>query len=333
MQRYPYLKTFLVFSDQNKISKKNHKAGQRPTTGRWFLLDIPWKSSDLESTEKIRQRKWRVNFGKDPLKHKNTRNMKNLEKGQQRKQNKQMPKWQVLNQISKDLPGWFTIAEKPKRKSWSYPKAFNKILIKNKVNRKLRRHHKVLNDDDKIWLIEFLNQSDITYALVAKTKFTSENSTVRENSNNGNISCGLLLDSLSIANSNTGSKKSFETRFGKELTFSQLFDFLKLQKEYTFNSNVPHTSCIYKKCGKSSLFANGLNHRKKIVSEKFPTNPYDLTEKFSCNSDEGNCLLEKYLPWKSSETIDYMKLDSYNDSSSENTYSSKSFPFPSLSFS
>ena len=74
----------------------------------------------------------------------------------------------------------------------------------------------MLNEDDKIWLIEFLNQSDITYALVAKTKFTSENSIARENTNNGNISNGFLLDILSIANSNTGSKQSFETRFDKE---------------------------------------------------------------------------------------------------------------------
>ena len=193
----------------------------------------------------------------------------------------------------------------------------------------------MLNEDDKIWLIEFLNQSDITYALVAKTKFTSENSIARENTNNGNISNGFLLDILSIANSNTGSKQSFETRFGKEQTFSQLFDFCKLQKEYTFNSNVPHTSCLCKKCGKSSLFTKGLNHWKKIFREKFPTNPYGLIEKFSCNSGKGNYLLEKCLLWKSSETTDDMKLESSSDtdSSSEITDSSKSFPFSSLSFS
>ena len=171
---------------------------------------------------------------------------------------------------------------------------------------------------------------DITYVLVAKTNFTSEKSTTRENIKNGNISYGLLLDILSIANSNTGCKKSFETRFGKKLTFSELFDFLKLQKEYTFNSNIPYTSCLCKKCGKSSLFAKGLNHRKKTFREKFPTNPYGLVKKFSCNSDEGNCLLEKCLLWKSSETIDDIKLESSSDtdSSCENAYSSKKFPFP-----
>ena len=29
----------MAFSDQNKISNKSHEARQRPTAGRWFLLD------------------------------------------------------------------------------------------------------------------------------------------------------------------------------------------------------------------------------------------------------------------------------------------------------
>ena len=60
----------------------------------------------------------------------------------------------------------------------------------------------------------------------------------------------------------------------------------------------------------------------------FPTNPYGLVEKFSCSSDEGNCMLEKCSLWKSSETVDDMKMDSSSDTdnSSENIYSCKSFP-------
>ena len=59
---------------------------------------------------------------------------------------------------------------------------------------------------------------------------------------------------------------------------------------------------------------------KEIFREKFPTNPHDLLERFSCNTDEGNCMLEKCSLWKSSETIDDMKLDSSSDidSSREN---------------
>ena len=34
--------------------------------------------------------------------------------------------------------------------------------LKNKLKRKLRRRRKELNEDKEIWLIEFLNQNDIS---------------------------------------------------------------------------------------------------------------------------------------------------------------------------
>ena len=73
---------------------------------------------------------------------------------------------------------------------------------------------------------------------------------------------------------------------------------------------MPHTSWLFEICGHSSLFAEGFNNQKKIFIEKFPTNPHGLAEKFSCNSDKGNYMLEKCSVWKSSESIDDMKLES-----------------------
>ena len=78
-----------------------------------------------------------------------------------------------------------------------------------------------------------------------------------------------LRDILSMAISNTSSEQSFEIRFGRELIFSQLYDSLKLHKEYTFNSNISHTSRLCEICENSSLFAKGLNNRKKIFKENF----------------------------------------------------------------
>ena len=52
--------------------------------------------------------------------------------------------------------------------------------------------------------------------------------------------CGVL----SMAKSNIGSKESFETKFPKKVTFLQLYDFLKIHKKYTFNSNTTQTSCL-----------------------------------------------------------------------------------------
>ena len=146
----------------------------------------------------------------------------------------------------------------------------------------------------RIWLIEFLDQSDITYTSFGRKdhlyfrKFNGEKKYKQRQ-----YLLWPLRDILPVANSNAGSEQSFETRFDKELTFSQLYYFLKLHKEYTFKSNIPYTSCLCKICGNSSLFAKGLNNRKKIFRERFPTNPHGLVEKFSCNSDEGNFMLEK----------------------------------------
>ena len=42
------------------------------------------------------------------------------------------------------------------------------MQIKNKVKRKLRRRRKEPNKDKKIWLIEFLNQSDIKYTSLGR---------------------------------------------------------------------------------------------------------------------------------------------------------------------
>ena len=165
----------------------------------------------------------------------------------------------------------------------------------------MRRRRKELNEDEKIWLIEFLNQSNITYTSLGRKDhvyFLKFNG-VRKNKQQQYLLCPLR-DILSIANSNTGSEQSFETKFGKELTFPRLCEFLKLHKEYTLNSNIPHTSCLCEICRNSSLCAKGLNNREKIFREMFPTSPHGLVEKFSCNSDKGNCMFEKCSFWKSS---------------------------------
>ena len=43
----------MPFSDKNKISKKNNKAGQHPTTGRWLLLDYSLNSIILHKNNRI----------------------------------------------------------------------------------------------------------------------------------------------------------------------------------------------------------------------------------------------------------------------------------------
>ena len=90
-----------------------------------------------------------------------------------------------------------------------------------------------LNENEKNWLIEFLSRSDITYTYSGRKdhvyidKFNSEKKYKQRQ-----YLPWPLRDILSLANSNADKEESFETKFGKELTFSQLYDFLTSQEVY-----------------------------------------------------------------------------------------------------
>ena len=51
-------------------------------------------------------------------------------------------------------------------------------------------------------------------------------------------------------------------------------------KEYCYNQNIPHGSCLCKMCGNFVSHAKGLNTRLLCP---LPTNPHELIERFSCN--------------------------------------------------
>ena len=77
----------------------------------------------------------------------------------------------------------------------------------------------------------------------------------------------------------------------------------KSHKEYVYNTDMPHVSCLCEICENSLLLVRGLNKQKKF-KEKLPNNPHDLNQRFSCNSDEEECMLEKCISCKSSDLID-----------------------------
>ena len=47
-----------------------------------------------------------------------------------------------------------------------------------------------------------------------------------------------------------------------------------------------------------------MNELKREFKERLPNNPHDLVEKFSCDSDKAECMLEKCASCKSSVMID-----------------------------
>ena len=78
---------------------------------------------------------------------------------------------------------------------------------------------------------------------------------------------------------------SFEAKFGKKMTFRQLYDLLKHHKRYVFNRKIPQWSCLCEIYENAIFLVNGIN--KKLFPEcRLPQTTHELVVKFSCNNTE-----------------------------------------------
>ena len=165
------------------------------------------------------------------------------------------------------------------------------------------RPRKDLNEEEKRWLIDFLAQVDLIYTNPGR----------KDNVYIGKENCEriykqrlyLLWNLRDIIDIGNGSGKikmvtSFIQTFTKSLTFSQLYNFLKACKEYSYNKTIPHGSCLCDIFEHCVLLAKGLN---KKIEEPLPKNPHNLVEKLvekcvldqcqSCSSNNFNFVLKK----------------------------------------
>ena len=78
-------------------------------------------------------------------------------------------------------------------------------------------------------------------------------------------------------------KDSFMSEFGRNLSFRQLYELIKVNKQYIYNKNIPHATCLFEICENAVSFMQGLN--KSLPKElNLPSNLHDIVEKFSCDS-------------------------------------------------
>lgn len=113
-----------------------------------------------------------------------------------------------------------------------------------------------------------------------------------------------MRDILDIVN-RTGKieiANSFNLKFEKLLTFSQLYDFFKAHKEYSYNKDISHGSCLCEICENTTLLAKGLS---KVLENSLPTNPHDLVEKVACNLNIKKCAINQ-CETCSSKTFDFV---------------------------
>ena len=82
---------------------------------------------------------------------------------------------------------------------------------------------------------------------------------------------------------------AYHKNFKNLLKLSQLYGFVKCHKEYCYNQNIPQGSCLCEICENCVLLTKGLNTRLLCP---LPTNPYGLIERFSCNLQEMDCVMD-----------------------------------------
>ena len=143
-------------------------------------------------------------------------------------------------------------------------------------------------------MLEFLGRSDITYTN------PDRKDTVYVGKINGERNylprqylLWTLQDLLDIANGSSESlslqnSQSFVSTFSEKLVFFQLYDFIKSHKQFVYNKNIPHSSCLCDICENVAMLAKGLNHSKR--SEHIPETPHVIVEKYSCFAEQKACM-------------------------------------------
>ena len=108
---------------------------------------------------------------------------------------------------------------------------------------------------------------------------------------------------------------NFQTTFSEKLTFSQLYGFIKNHKQYIYNKNIPHTSCLCDTCENSVLLAKGISSCKKVPNRLLETH-HDIVERYSC-SDQRACMFNECSECKDGKLCELAADDDWSDSNSD----------------
>ena len=150
-----------------------------------------------------------------------------------------------------------------------------------------------MNEEERKWLETFLSRNEVSYTNPGKKDHVYVGKIDGERRYKQRLYLYWNLRDLLDIMSGTGKvdvTDTFYQNFKKLLTFSQLYDFLKYHKEYCYNQNIPHGSCLSERYENCVLFAKGLNTRLLCP---LITNPHELIEWFSCNLQEIDCLMDR----------------------------------------
>ena len=177
----------------------------------------------------------------------------------------------------------------------SLAKKFQLRILPQQNNR--GRPKQILDADEKSWLIDFLDRPDITYTMPGKRDQVYMGKVNGKKVYETKKYLLWILNELSnIANecevTGIQPEDSFVSQFGKKLSFRQLYELIKTNKQYIYNKNICHATCLCEICENAVYLMQGLN--KCFPKElHLPTNPHDIVEQFSCDSDNEGCMNAK----------------------------------------
>ena len=141
-----------------------------------------------------------------------------------------------------------------------------------------------MTKEEEEWLLQFFKRPDIT----RHSPWRKDNIYVgKVDGERKYFQVRYLLwtikEALNIANGSdiTEGAESFVATFDKQLTFRQMYSFLKKHKEIKWNQNIPHESCTCEVCENTKLFIRRFNEKIKNAS-KLPEDEKKIVEKLTC---------------------------------------------------
>ena len=166
-----------------------------------------------------------------------------------------------------------------------------KIKVPSVFQKKRGRPTKEISQEEENWLDNFFERPDVTRhspkrkdnVYVGKIEGERRYLQVRY------LLC-TIREVQCIANTreSEGVESSFFETFQKELTFRQVYTYLKKHKEIKWNRNVPHESCTCEICENIKLFVRSLNQH---INQKIPEDERKIAETYSCSKENRNIVV------------------------------------------
>ena len=168
------------------------------------------------------------------------------------------------------------------------------MLIKP-TQSKAGRPENELTESEKEWLKNVSDKSNITYVNPGRKdhryagKVDGKSQYVQKL-----YLMWTLNDLFNITNGSSliKNESSFEFSVGKKIKFHQLCEYIKSNREYVFNRDIPQSSCLCEICENVCFVAKALNKKIKGCN-MVPTDPHSLAEVYTCDSSARTCMFSE----------------------------------------